>query len=169
VTGFRAGVDQIDHRLGLRQIETPIEKGTLGKLAGLGHAGTAGQHGLQHAPGTDRTAVAANLCHVLAGVRARATHHTEQGFIHPLPLGIDDITVISPVRCRVAQRLSRRPHKDLPDERQSASPTDANDTNTAHPRRGRDGRNGIALVHASPPPLTGRLGLFRFLIAGAVD
>ena len=78
-TGRRlgAGVDEVGHRLGLRQVELVVEEGPLGELArlrqprlgvgGLQRLQAARQQQLQH----HRAAVRLQLEHVFAGVRVR--------------------------------------------------------------------------------------------------
>ena len=74
-SGVGLGVDQIGHRLGLREVEPAAEEGAQRELAGGREARARGQQGRQHAIRGQPAAVAGELHHVLAGVRARSAEH----------------------------------------------------------------------------------------------
>ena len=74
--GLGAGVDQVGHRLGLRQVELVVEEGALGEFAGLRPAAgrcaaPASRQRASSSCSTHRAAVRLQLQHVFAGVRMR--------------------------------------------------------------------------------------------------
>jgi hypothetical protein len=68
LVGLRGGgVDEIGHRLGLRQVHLAIQEGALGELARLGHAGAVIEQALQHHLRREVAPVARDLDEVFPG------------------------------------------------------------------------------------------------------
>jgi hypothetical protein len=84
-----AGVDQVGHRLGLRQVELAVEEGALRELAGLGRSRpgqqveAARQQQLQH----HRSAMRLQLQHMLAGVAVRGREVQRQAMVDGTAVG----------------------------------------------------------------------------------
>jgi hypothetical protein len=85
--GLGAGVDEVGHGLGLREVELVVEEGALRELARLGQA--AARAGLQAARQQQlqqhRAAVGLQLEHVLAGVGVRRREVQRQALVDGAP------------------------------------------------------------------------------------
>jgi len=79
--GVGSCAHNIDHRLGLTEIETPIEEGTQCKLPRPRRPTTLAKAELNDALQSERTAMAVNLKYVLPCIRAGRTHQTTQRLI----------------------------------------------------------------------------------------
>ena len=112
-----ARMDHVGHRLGLREINTTVQKRALRKLAGPGGPRAGGQHRFQHPTRRQQSAMTGNLHRVLAGERARRPQHRDQHLIHHLS-GLDDPAEMHRVRGRTRQR-----HRGLAGRRKHRSPT----------------------------------------------
>ena len=135
-----AGCDQVAHRLGPGEIKAAMEEGPLAEFAGLGPAGAAGQHQLQHPLHTDQAAVAVELHHVFASEAARRLHQQQQGLIDPLVRGrIHHMAIEDPVA--LPQLAPRRP-KQPPPNRHGARPREPHDRHAALARCDRRGNGG---------------------------
>ena len=77
-------LDQVQHGLGLGQVEAPVEEGAPGELAGLREARAAGEDSLQQAAGRDAAAVALQLDHVFSGVAARGAEDQQHAVVQRL-------------------------------------------------------------------------------------
>ena len=81
------GLNRIEHRFGLGEVQPAVEKRPLGKLSGLRHSGAvldqAVAGGLQD-PGS---AVGLDFHHVFASIRMRLAHDDDQGFVYGWDLG----------------------------------------------------------------------------------
>src|SRR5438874_2380890 len=88
VAGEGPGIDHVDDRFRLGEIETTVQEGTFGKFPRLGNTRAVRQDCFQHAlRGYDPT-VTADLYYVLAGVGVRLPHQTEEDFVHALARAI---------------------------------------------------------------------------------
>jgi hypothetical protein len=75
------GVDQIGHRLGLGEIDPPVEERPQRELAGPREPCPRRQQGGEHAPRRQLAAVTRKLDHILARVRARRAEHRRHDFV----------------------------------------------------------------------------------------
>ena len=78
----RPRIHEIDHGLGLAQVQPPVEKRAQGELAALRQTRPGGQADLQHATRRHAAAVALQFHRILAGVGTRAAKHEHQAVIH---------------------------------------------------------------------------------------
>ena len=79
-------VDQIAHRLGLREIDAAVEKGAHGELAGLGQARAGGHAQFDDVPQDDRRSVGGNLDDVVGGVGMRLGEIGDDDFVDAVAL-----------------------------------------------------------------------------------
>ncbi len=77
----RTGPNKVDHSLGARQIDTPIEKGAKGELSGLRESRSAIDQQIENPGDQSGTSVAMDLGDILAGKGAGCTHDNSQDFI----------------------------------------------------------------------------------------
>src|SRR5262245_48382130 len=112
MTGASAGVDQVDDRFSLRQVNAPVEESAFGKLSRRRHPHSLCQHSLQDALRCHHTAVATDLCHVLARIRPWTPHNAQEGFIDTLALGIYDKPVVQAMGIQTCERQPMRSHTD---------------------------------------------------------
>ena len=81
----RLGVDQVRHGLRLEQVQLPIEKGPLGKLAGTGLTAAGGKQGAEARVQHDGAAVAVELGAVLSGIAVGRREMDAQHAVDDLP------------------------------------------------------------------------------------
>ena len=141
----RLRLDQVAHRLGLRQVDTAVQEGAHGELAGLGQPGATGQSELDHPPQHYRRAVAGNLDYIVGGVGMRLGEVGDDHLVEALarfrldqhaeacPSGLELAPLIQPQhgRCDRCRLRSRKPHH----------------AQAAASGRGSDGHDGIVKVH----------------------
>lgn len=109
--GFRGGVDEVGHGLGLSQVEALVEKGAAGELAGFGRTQSevvarlqaARQDAAQHGG----AAMSLQLQYVFAGIGVRSTEVDGEPFVDHLAVGGAKRQVV-----RVARR-QRTPEQPL--------------------------------------------------------
>jgi hypothetical protein len=82
VIGLR--IDNVSDRLRLREVYAPVEERAHGKLSRLGYSRATFDNDFEHAPEDDGAAVAAQLYHILAGVRVRGFENGEHDFVYGL-------------------------------------------------------------------------------------
>ncbi len=145
---FRARMNHVRHRLGLRQVEAPIEERAPGELARLRQPRAVFQQRIQDELGREQSAVAGDLDHVLAREGSRRAHDGDQHLVDDLAL-THDLPIVNRMRRR-GGRLERgralgsetffsdgkRLRAGKPDDRQAAFSQ----------RRG-DGGNGVVEKH----------------------
>jgi hypothetical protein len=135
----RIGGNQVGYGLGLGQVEGPVQKGALGKLAGLGQPGPAageqGQNLLDDVVG----AVAADFDHVFAGVGVRPP---KQGHHHLIqnPVGVADGAEVQGMAELVAQAPAG---KDAVGEGNGVGAGEAEHGNGAGAGRRREGYDSV--------------------------
>ena len=100
---FGAGMNQIRHRLGLGQIDAPIEKGAPRKFTGRGQARAFFENRIQNQLGREQPAVAGDLDHILAGEGARRAHDGHEHLVHHLVV-TNNFTEMNGVRRRQRRR-----------------------------------------------------------------
>ena len=157
-SGLGAGVDQVGHGLGLRQVELAVEERARRELAGLGRSQRAqvfasgGSRGsgfeaahhqkLQHHGATVRV----QLEHVLAGVRVRRGKVQRQALVDRPRLRIEE---------RQQRRVARqqRPAADRQDQRLQPAARHPHDADRSAAGCGGDGDDGIIQPRQHRRPL----------------
>ena len=95
----RAGSDQVQHGLGLRQIQSSIQESSFGKLPGLSMPCPARQRQAKHLPYHEGASVAVDLHGVLSRIASRPLEKGEHHLVHErAPSRIPNLAVIQPVR-----------------------------------------------------------------------
>jgi hypothetical protein len=97
VAGERPGIDYVDDRLCLGEIEATVQEGTFGKLPRFSNTRALRQDCLQHALRGHDPTMTADLRHVLTGVRVRSPHETEKHFVYPLAGTIHHKAMVHPM------------------------------------------------------------------------
>ena len=78
----RARPDQVQHRLGLGQVQSPVQERPLRELPRLRVPRPVGQHQAQHLPNHVKASVAMDLDGILARVAPRLAQEREHHFVH---------------------------------------------------------------------------------------
>ncbi len=78
------GGENVDHRLGLGQIDAAIEEGPLGEFAGGGENGAAGENEFEDTLENQEAAVAMDLDDIFAGIGVGRGHKDGEDFIDDL-------------------------------------------------------------------------------------
>ena len=107
------GGHQFGHGLGLRQIDTTVQKGPAGKLAPFGLARPVGQHGFQHGLEHGRPAVALDFGRILAGKGVRTGKKDRQGVVQVRSVGVHDATVVQGAGDKTGETGRGRPKNGL--------------------------------------------------------
>ena len=81
---FALRANEAHHGLGLRQIDAAVFKRAARKFSRRCRARTRKQHGFQHHARHGRTAVAIQLCHILARVALRRAHEHCHALVNDL-------------------------------------------------------------------------------------
>ncbi len=130
-----AGVDQVGHRLGLRQVELVVQERPLRELAGLGQPQPERLPGLEHPAQQQlqhhRPAVPLQLEHVLAGVRMGRRKVDRDALVDRAAVAGQERPV-----GRVPRR--QRAPEQRRDDRRQVVPGDPHHADAAAPRRGSD-------------------------------
>ena len=98
VTRLCPGVDQVDDRLGLSEVKTPVKECPPGELPRFRHSHALRQDRVKDTLGDQNAPVTTDFNYIFARVGARLPHDAEQSFVDPLVLAIDYETVISVMR-----------------------------------------------------------------------
>ena len=138
--GLRA--DQIDHRLGLRQIHLAVQESALGKFAGARGARSRAQASLQDARRHENTTVATDLDQIFAGVTVRRAMHREHHLVDDAVF-LDDFAEVLDVRLELGRLLLPAKNAD-PRSPIASGPGDANQRDRAFARRTGDRGDGFA-------------------------
>ena len=151
VARLGAGVDEVDDRLGLGEVEAPVQERPSRELAGLGHPHTLRQNRFQDTLYDHHAAVATDLRHVLAGVGVRLPHDAEQRLVDALALRVDHKAMIDAVRFQTSQRQAAGPHEDPLRHRYGIRAAEAHHADAANAQRRGDSGDGIVLgrLHTS--------------------
>lgn len=107
------GGHQFGHGLGLRQIDTTVQKGPAGKLAPFGLARPVGQHGFQHGLEHGRPAVALDFGRILAGKGVGTGKKDRQGVVQVRSVGVHDATVVQGAGDKTGETGRGRPKNGL--------------------------------------------------------
>jgi hypothetical protein len=148
VAGHGARRDEINNSLSLGEIESSVQKGAFGKLAGFGDTGSLRQYRVKHPLGNEYTTVTTDLSDVLAGVRARLPHDAEECLIQSLSTGIDHEAMINPMRLHLLQRSAARGHEHPLGDANRRWPAHPYDTNAPCSWWSSNRRYGIWRFHA---------------------
>src|SRR5262245_31251066 len=97
VAGKRTGIDHINDRLCLGEVEATIQEGTFGKLPRFSNTRALLQDCLHHALRSHDPTMTAELRYVLACVGMRSPHETEKDFVHPLARAIHHKAMVYPM------------------------------------------------------------------------
>ena len=152
--GQRLRLDQVAHRLGLRQVQPAGQKCALRKLARLGQPRAqlqrAAQQQLQH----HRRAVRRNLHQIFGGIgvgrgKKRDQRLVDAARIARFSTASDRIQHIGQPRAPVLQRLPQ-PHQ-LRGDRRSLRPAQAHNSDAAAARRRGDGGDGVGVTFRVRP------------------
>ena len=143
--GLRA--DQVDDRLGLRQIHLAVQKGALGKFARPRGACSGAQTGFEHARRHQNSAVTADLDQIFAGVTGRRAMHREHDLIDH-SIRFDDLAEALDVRWKLG-RLPF-PAKNAIGDRDRFLARDADQGDRAFAGRRGDRRDRVSASTASP-------------------
>lgn len=101
------GTDNIHDGLGLGQIYTAVEKGTLGKLARLSHSSTLANQELKDFVGNGDASVGVNLNDIFAREGTWRTHDTQHDLVKHLPCRrVNNVAVVEAVARNSRQILA---------------------------------------------------------------
>src|SRR5688572_28575904 len=131
------GIDEIGHRLGLREVELAFEEGATRELARLRKPRAGVEAGAQDLLQHHRPAVALELEHVLPGVGARRGEVECEAFVEGYAARIAKAREMSAPRRR---QTSKHALRELP----HAGPGNAHYSDGAAPRRRGDRRYGVS-------------------------
>ena len=152
-----AGVDQVCDRLGLREVNPPVEECALGEFPRQGQPGSGIEHRIEHGPRGLHAAVAVDLNDVLTGKRRRGAHDGYHHLVDPLR-AVHDVAVVDRVRIRLGQVIVcsvRRPEHGVPN-RHGVFAGDANNRESSLTEWSGDGGDGV-VEHYNPLPETAAL------------
>jgi hypothetical protein len=144
---FGGRVDEVGHRLGLREVELVVEERAPRELAGLGHAQAHPLARLEHARKEqlhhDRTAVALKLQHRLAGIGVGCRKVERDAMVDRLAIGGEE-------RREGCLARSERPRADGRDDLRQVGAGDAHHADAPATRRGGDGGDRVAVGVYAP-------------------
>ena len=137
-------VDEVTHRLSLREIEPAGEKCALRKFAGLSETRAqfkrAAQQQLQH----HRRTVGRNFDQIFGSIRARSGEKCDQGFVNARGVVTGGVEHIGKTRMGVLEYLERMPQPDqLHRYRCSLRTAETHDADATASRRRGDGGDGL--------------------------
>jgi len=139
--GLGAGLDDLEHGLGLREIQTSGQKGPQSELPRPGQARPLGQdlpeNGLEHR----KPRVAVNFHHILPGVGMGSPHEGEQNFVEHVTLGIKDVPQVKAVGLPNSAGAARA--KNAARDGLGFGAAKPHDADARLSRRRGDGRNGV--------------------------
>jgi hypothetical protein len=142
-------LNQVNDRFGLSEVDPAIEEGSLGKLPGLGQAGSALQNRIQDFLEDQKAAMGLDFHHIFPGVGSGLFHENRQDLIdHPAgggALGAEDLpevelmgkegTVCSPAA------------EDFPEDLPGLGAAEAHNSDPPNPKGGGDGGNRVPWIH----------------------
>ena len=153
----RLRIDQVAHRLGLRQVDAPVEKGAHGELAGLGQASTRSHAQFDDVPQHNRRSMGGDFDHVVGRVGMWLGKEGDDDFVDALRSEAD---VLWTSEC--SSPKTARPGSSSCFSRSIGSaivracwPGQPHHADSAAPRRSRDRDNRVVEIHA--PIVTGKL------------
>ena len=149
--GVVRGLDQIQHRLGLCQIELSVQKRPFRELARLCKADTLGEDGVQSPTGEVLAAVQVQFERVFARVTAWGVHQQQAGSVERL--SARPVEYAAEIEMVGAEGLPVRGWDDqLAESCECIRAADTNDRDSTLSRRSRDRGDRILLVHNRPRP-----------------
>src|SRR5437016_102264 len=143
--GLRLCIDQVHDGFGLCQVESPIEKGAQGKLAGVSHTRSLCQYQAQYTLEDKRSTMSLDLHDILTCIGTGCTHESGQYLIDYFFRGwIDNQSISEQVRGRYIGASPRLAQQWMYKGKSFRS-TDANYTYTTNARRCSNSCNRIVL------------------------
>ena len=146
------GLNRIEHRFGLGEIQPAVEKRSLGKLAGLRQPGAMPDQAVAGGLQDPGPAMGLDFHHVFARIRTRLAHDDDQGFIDGRGLAlsrrergfrIQNVAQIQAVTFQLLQGLPTAGTNDVSGDVNGVCTADPDDSDSAFSHGSGDRTNGI--------------------------